>query len=86
VITQNSEKESVKQQPVDLEVDESNHAQEGASIKPTSSSIHVEARPKSEMSMLLESLAGQCQGLGHSSTLVAAPELKPISFAPSIYQ
>lgn len=86
MITQNSEKESTKQQPIDLEADKSNHSQKSATLKSATSVIHVETKQKSEMSELLESLAGQYQDVEHCSSHVTAPELKPISFAPNNYQ
>ena len=86
MITQNSEKESTKQQPTDLEADKSNRSQKSATLTPATSVIHVETKQKSEMSELLESLAGQYQDVEHCGSRVTAPELKPISFAPSNYQ
>ena len=86
VITQNSEKESTKQQPTDLEADKSNHSQKSTTLKPATSVIHVETKQKSEMSELLESLADRYQDAEHCSSRITAPEFKPISFAPSNYQ
>ena len=86
MITQNSEKESSKQQPTDLEAEKSNRSRKSATLKPATSAIHVETKQKSEMSELLESLADQYQDVEHCSSRIAAPEFKPISFAPSNHQ
>jgi len=86
MVTQNSEKESTKQQPIDLEADKSNRSQKSATLEPAAQVIYVEAKQQSEMSELLGSLAGQYQDAEHCSSLVTAPEFKPISFAPSNYQ
>lgn len=86
MVTQNSEKESTKQQPTDLEADKSDRSQKSTTLKPATPVIHVEAKQQSEMSELLGSLAGQYQDVEHCGSRVTAPEFKPISFAPSNYQ